>query len=194
MTNLDELIDRFEATMQRAQDAGLELPNGAALATVGSDGRPSVRIVLLKSVEHGGFVFYTNLGSRKARELEANPHAALCFWWPPLDVQIRIEGVVEKVQDGEADSYWKSRPRGSQLGAWASRQSEPLPSHESLVQAFEALELKYRGREVPRPDFWSGFRLVPDRIEFWRGRDDRLHVRELYARVGEVWKKTLLNP
>jgi len=194
MTNLNEPIDRFKAALRRAKEAGLHLPNGASLATVGDDGRPSVRVVLLKAVDESGFVFYTNLGSRKAQELESNPRASLCFWWPPLEEQIRIEGSVGKVNDEDADAYWKSRARGSHLSAWASRQSEPLASHESLLESFAALEREYDGRDVPRPAFWSGFRLEPDRIEFWRGREDRLHERELFTREGKVWQKTLLNP
>jgi pyridoxamine 5'-phosphate oxidase len=194
MTTLRALIDRFDDAMRAAADAGLHLPNGCTLATVGPDERPSSRIVLLKEADERGFVFYTNLSSRKSRELESNPNASLCFWWPELEVQIRVEGTAERVGDDEADGYWKTRPRGSQFGAWASRQSEPLASHRALEDELRAREREYEGKPVPRPPFWSGFRLVPDRIEFWHGREDRLHERELFTRTDEGWGKQLLNP
>lgn len=194
MTELTALIERFNSTLQRAVDEGLYLPNGGTLATVGTDGRPSSRVVLLKDAGEEGFVFYTNLESRKSRELRHNPQASLCFWWPVLEEQVRIEGHVEPVDDAKADAYWKTRPRGSQIGAWASRQSEPLLSHGNLAVEFERLQLEYKGKSIPRPPFWSGFRLVPDRIEFWTGREDRLHLRELYTPTPTGWQKTLLSP
>ncbi len=194
MTDLKTPIERFKAALQRATDAGLHLPNGVALATVDSDGRPSVRVVLLKDVDQRGFVFYTHLDSRKSRELQSNPKASLCFWWPALEEQVRVEGVVELVDNAEADAYWQSRPRGSQLGAWASAQSEPLSSQQVLVDEYARLEKKYQDRSIPRPPFWSGFRVTPDRIEFWRGREDRLHERELFTRTDGRWEKTLLYP
>jgi pyridoxamine 5'-phosphate oxidase len=194
MTDPSGPIDRFNATLQRAVDEDLCLPNGATLSTVGPDSMPSSRVVLLKGADERGFAFYTNLESRKARELRANPKASLCFWWPTLEQQVRIEGTVTRIADGEADDYWETRPRGSQIGAWASHQSEPLSSREELTAEFERLEEEFAGKPVPRPPFWSGFRLVPIRIEFWTGREDRLHQRELYTRSAGGWEKTLLSP
>ena len=194
MTDLTAIIDRFNSALRRAEDEGLHLPNGAALATVGPDGVPSSRVVLLKNADERGFVFYTNLESRKSHELRANPKASLCFWWPTLEQQVRVEGEVRPVEDADADAYWETRPRASQIGAWASRQSEPLSSHEDLVAEFERLEREYEGRTVPRPPFWSGFCLVPQRIEFWTGHEDRLHKRELYSRSDGGWQESLLSP
>jgi pyridoxamine 5'-phosphate oxidase len=191
---LRELIERFNRAMGRAEEAGLHLPNGMTLATVGADGRPSSRVVLLKGADERGFSFYTNIDSRKARELRDDPRASICIWWPALEEQVRVDGSVEPVGDEEADAYWATRPRGSQLGAWASRQSEPLSSHEDLRARFEKLQDDFDGRTIPRPEFWSGYRLVPDRIEFWKGRDDRLNERELFTRTADGWEMTLLNP
>jgi pyridoxamine 5'-phosphate oxidase len=194
MTQISSLIEKFNDMMRRAQDAGFELSNGFALATADRDARPSVRIVLLKGLDERGFVFYTNLESRKGVELEQNPMAAACFWWPQLQEQVRVEGRVELVADEEADAYFASRPRGSQLGAWASQQSRPMDSREALIGRFLELMNKHKDRDVPRPPFWSGYRLVPDRIEFWYNRDDRLHERFLYTREGDLWNETVLQP
>jgi pyridoxamine 5'-phosphate oxidase len=194
MPDFASLIEKFNASMQRAHDAGFELANGFALATVSPDGKPSVRVVLLKALDERGFVFYTNLESRKARDLELNPAASACFWWPQLKEQVRVEGVVEPVSVEEADAYFATRPRGSQLGAWASRQSEPLDSREDLIGRFFKHMTEFKDAEVPRPPFWSGYRLVPDRIEFWYNRDDRLHDRFLYTRSGAMWVETVLQP
>jgi pyridoxamine 5'-phosphate oxidase len=191
---LTELIERFDNAMRRAEEADLHLPNGMTLATAGSDGRPSSRVVLLKGTDERGFVFYTNIESRKARELRDDPRASICVWWPSLEEQVRVDGAVELVGDDEADAYWATRPRGSQLGALASRQSEPLSSHEELRARFDKLMEEFDGRPIPRPDFWSGYRLVPDHIEFWKGREDRLNERELFTRTHDGWKMTLLNP
>lgn len=165
-----------------------------ALASVSADGRPSIRMVLLRGVDASGFSFFTNYNSRKGRELIANPHAALCFHWIALDEQVRIEGAVERLPDAESDAYFAGRPRGSQLGAWASAQSEPLPSRETLEEQYREIERRFAGIEVPRPPFWGGFRLVPERIEFWYGRPDRLHDRVLYTREAHGWKITRLYP
>ena len=191
---LRDLIERFNRAMGRAEEAGLHLPNGMTLATAGADGRPSSRVVLLKGADERGFSFYTNIDSRKARELRDDPRASICIWWPALEEQVRVDGSVEPVGDEEADAYWATRPRGSQLGAWASRQSEPLSSHEDLRARFEELQNDFDGRTIPRPEFWSGYRLVPDRIEFWKGRDDRLNERELFTRTANGWEMSLLNP
>lgn len=157
-------------------------PNAMALATVDADGRPSNRIVLLKAHDERGFVFYTNYHGRKGRELLANPHCALCFHWPPLDRQIRIEGRAEPVSSAEADAYFASRARESQLGAWASHQSEPMESEDALERRLAEMRLAYDGRDVPRPPHWSGFRVVPRRMEFWINRPSRLHERDVYVR------------
>ncbi len=174
---MDEMnpIERFTAALQRAEEAGVPLANATALATADANGRPSVRMVLLKGADERGFVFYTNLGSRKARELRDRPFASLCFHWTTLEEQIRVEGRVEQVSDEEADAYFASRPRGSQIGAWASRQSETLDDAAALREKVRALEAQYEGKDVPRPPFWSGFLLRPETVEFWYGKPDRLH-------------------
>ena len=165
-----------------------------SLGTIEEGGQPSVRIVLLKAFDEGGFVFYTNYEGRKGRELLAHPRAALCFYWAPLDIQVRIEGTVTKVADEEADAYFASRERRSQVGAWASRQSRPLESPTALDERFAMYEKEFEGREVPRPSFWSGFRVAPERIEFWKGKANRLHERHLYTRDGNAWRIEILYP
>jgi pyridoxamine 5'-phosphate oxidase len=195
---LGEPFRRFGEQLQRAIDAGVGEPTAMTLATTTPDGRPSARMVLLKGYDERGFVFYTNLESRKSREIAANPHAALCFFWQPLEVQVRVEGRVEAVSAEEADAYYASRARGSRIGAWASEQSRPLPSYETLVARVAELEARYGDAgDIPRPPFWSGWRVVPHRIELWFGRPSRLHEREVYTRVdGDPprWTKVLLYP
>ena len=173
----EDPIEQFSALYALVQKTAPKEPNAATLATVGEDRRPSARVVLVKSVDQRGFVFYTNLESRKGRDLKARPFAALCFYWPWLDQQVRVEGPVERVSDKEADAYFATRPRGSQIGAWASRQSEPLASRQELELRALELERQYEGRAIPRPAFWSGFLLVPESIEFWKSRPNRLHLR-----------------
>jgi len=169
-------------------------PNAMSLATVGPDGQPSNRIVLLKGADERGFVFYTNYDGRKGQELRANPRAALCFHWPPLETQIRIEGTVEPVSDADADAYFASRARVSQLGAWASHQSQVMPSADALEQRVAQYAQEFEGRPVPRPPHWSGFRVVPQRIEFWHNRPSRLHERHVYVREGDGWRVDLVYP
>ena len=171
-------------------------PNAHAmtLATTTSDGRPSVRAVLLKGLDERGYVFYTNLESRKSKELLANPHAALCFLWKSLDRQVRVEGLVELAADEEADAYFASRPRDSQIGAWASDQSRPLASRAELEQRVDEFSRRFGEGEVPRPPYWSGFRLVPQRVEFWQERHSRLHDRILFIREGDGWRRERLFP
>jgi len=191
---LIEAIERFRGLFQQAQSAEPGESTAVTVATADRSGRPSARTVLLKSFDEAGFVFYTNHNSRKGRDLHENPQAALLFLWQSLSRQVRIEGRVEGVSDSEADAYWATRPRESQLGAWASHQSEPLASREEYEARLAEYRERFEGAEVPRPEYWSGFRVVPDRIEFWLERRYRQHERELCWFDGEQWQWTMLNP
>ncbi|HEX6925308.1 MAG TPA: pyridoxamine 5'-phosphate oxidase [Longimicrobiaceae bacterium] len=191
---MEDPIARFVALLDEARELGLHEPTAMALATADAEGRPSVRMVLLKGVDERGFVFYTNLESRKAEELKANPRAALCFHWGPMEAQVRVEGPVSPVSDAEADAYFASRPYGSQIGAWASRQSRPLPDRGELEARIQEFESRYPEGSVPRPPFWSGFRVHPERIEFWSGRPSRLHDRQVYLRIDGGWRVERLYP
>ncbi len=186
-------ITEFQNAVERAKAHQVDTAP-VVLATTDAAGRPSARLVLLRGADARGFVFFTNYNSRKGRELAGNPHAALCFYWPSLDEQIRIEGRVGRVSDSESDAYFAGRPRGSQLGAWASDQSEVLPSRETLEEKYREIERRFEGQTVERPAFWGGFRLTPVRIEFWYGRPDRLHDRVVYVRDGSAWRIERLYP
>lgn len=187
-------FNRLYAQAQKLDRALLPDPNAMSLATVGMSGNPSVRTVLMKEVDEHGFVFYTNLESRKGRELRTRPVASICFHWAALEVQVCAEGPASLVSDEEADAYFATRPRESQIGAWASIQSQPIEHASDLEIRIQEFEEKFEGREVTRPPFWSGFRLRPSRIEFWKARPGRLHERHLYTRSGESWTMETLYP
>lgn len=173
---------------------GIAEPTAMCLATADAAGRPSARIVLLKSHDHRGFVFYTNLESRKSLEIRVNPHGALCFHWMPLERQVRIEGPLAPVSEAEADAYFASRPRDSRLGAWSSRQSRPLKERQELLDAVARNTARFEGADVPRPEYWSGWRLSPERMEFWRQSDFRLHDRDVFTRTQSGWESGKLYP
>jgi pyridoxamine 5'-phosphate oxidase len=189
----DNPIEIFRELFAKAAQVCPE-PDAMVLSTVDADGTPSGRYVLLKAFDERGFVFYTNLESRKARALAANPRGALCFYWAPIEKQIRIEGIIERVDDAEADAYFASRPRASQIGAWASAQSTALASRAALEERVAAIQARFEGAAVTRPPFWSGFRLVPSSLEFWTRDPARLHVRHRYDRVDGRWVQTMLAP
>jgi len=184
----------FQDWLAEAEDTEPNDPNAMTLATVSDTGQPSARMVLLKGVDDRGFVFYTNLASHKGRDLAANPVAALLFHWKSLRRQVRIEGGVERVSDAEADEYFQSRPRDSRIGAWASKQSSPMDGMFELEKRVAKYLVKFPIGEVPRPDFWSGFRVVPDRFEFWRDKPFRLHERTVYQRADGGWQTGHLFP
>lgn len=184
----------FEEWLAEARLSEPNDPTAMAVATADREGRPSVRMILLKGHDEHGFVFYTNLDGRKGRELAENPRAALLFHWKSLRRQVRVEGNVEPVNEAEADAYFATRKRESQLGAWASDQSRPLDRRETFENRYHEMEARFEGRDVPRPPRWSGWRVVPERIEFWTDRAYRLHERRLFTRSGDGWTEGLLYP
>jgi pyridoxamine 5'-phosphate oxidase len=190
----EDPIEYFAEWFEDAKRSGLFLPESACLATATPDGTPSARMMLLKGVDHRGFVFFTNYESRKGDELSANPRAALVFHWGILERQVRVEGTVTRIDQEESEAYFRSRPRGSRLGAWASAQSRPLPSRDELEARFARLDAEYPRDSVPLPPFWGGYRLAPQRIEFWQGKLNRLHDRLRYTREGGGWSVERLYP
>ena len=190
----DDPIQLFQDLFERAKKREAADPTACSLATADAAGRPSVRMVLLKGIVERGFVFYTNYESRKVADLDENPQAALCFYWPTIKEQVRVEGRAERLSDEESDAYFATRSRGSQMAAWASQQSQPLDSRRILVGRFLKYQAKFAARKVPRPPFWGGFLMRPERIEFWHSQLHRLHDRLLYIRDGEQWTVQRLYP
>ena len=190
----DDPIKQFELWYQQAESADIRYPNAMSLATADANGMPSVRTVLLKLFDHQGFVFFTNYGSSKAKQLEVNPQAGLLFHWMALERQVKISGSVERISSMESMKYFASRPRGSQLGAWCSSQSEPISSRQVLESSWQQMKQRFKDKEVPIPDFWGGYRVVPTTIEFWQGRDSRLHDRFEYRISDAGWQISRLAP
>jgi pyridoxamine 5'-phosphate oxidase len=186
-------IEQFHRWFTDAERAGIRDVNAMSVATANAEGLPSVRTLLLKGVDTG-FVFFTNYESRKAQDLDVNPHAALCFHWRELERQVRVSGPVERVSRMESDDYFHSRPRGSQIGAWASRQSTAVADRASIEQQYRDMAARFEEGEIPLPDYWGGYRLMPQEIEFWQGRPSRLHDRLLYTLEDGVWRRERLAP
>jgi pyridoxamine 5'-phosphate oxidase len=190
----DEALKRLTDELERASRAGVQEPHATVLATADRQGRPSARVVLIKQVDQDGLVFFSNRESRKGRELEANPRAALVFHWPPTGIQVRVEGTVEHLPEARSDAYFASRPRDSQLGSWASEQSRPLSDYMHLLGRLARMQRRFEGQDVQRPPHWIGYRVVPTRLEFWKAGDYRLHERVLYEKTENGWEKGLLFP
>ena len=188
-------FEQFARWLADAERAGGPEPNAMTLATAGKDARPSARVVLLKGVDEHGFAFFTDYRSRKGQELDANPHAALVFYWPVLERQVRVVGRVERLSPAASWAYYRTRPEGSRIGAWASRQSTVLADRAELERRVAEVSASYAGREIPLPPHWGGYRVVPDEIEFWQGRTDRLHDRFQFTRTeGSAWRRVRLSP
>jgi pyridoxamine 5'-phosphate oxidase len=187
-------LRQFARWFDEAEAAGVRYPETMTLATASMDGSPSARVVLLKGADERGFAFYTNYDSRKGRELAANPRAALVLYWQSLGRQVRVEGTVERVGFDESAAYWATRPRASRVSAWASPQSEPVPGRDELEQAAAEIDRDFAGEDVPLPPHWGGYRVIPETIELWEHRDDRLHDRVLYTRAGDGWRMERLAP
>ncbi len=193
-TSDSDPIELFGEWFDQAKESGILLPESASLATASRDGVPSSRMVLLKSFSTDGFVFYTNYGSRKAKEMDENPKASLLLHWVVLERQVRVEGSVERISAEASEAYFRTRARGSQIGAWASRQSEDLEDRSMLKKHAEEIERRFKGQEIPFPTFWGGYRVIPENIEFWQGRLNRLHDRLLFTKAGEGWTTRRVYP
>jgi pyridoxamine 5'-phosphate oxidase len=194
MSNEQNPIALFKEWYDKAQQLKVTEPTAMTLATATKDGIPSARVILLKGYDERGFCFYTNFGSRKGHELLENPNAALCFYWDELGQQIRIEGAVEKVTEQEADSYFSTRQRGSQIGAWASKQSQVMEDEMDFPNRIKQVTEQFAGQVIQRPPYWHGFRLIPKRMEFWENRQFRLHKRLVYTKAGDKWETNILYP
>ncbi len=190
----DDPVALFGEWFRAAEESGILLPETMILSTCTPAGRPSARAVLLKRWNRDGFVFFTNYGSRKAKELDENPLAALLFHWPILERQVRIEGTVERISEEESAAYFRTRSRGSRVGAWASRQSKTLPERSALEESVNKIKQRFAGQEIPLPSFWGGYRVTPESIEFWQGRANRLHDRISYHRAEDGWHTERLWP
>jgi pyridoxamine 5'-phosphate oxidase len=190
----DDPIALFQTWFQEAIDSGIKEPSAMTVATAGPDGAPDARMLLLKDVDDRGFIFYTNLGSPKAQALKHDPRVALCFYWAEIGKQVRIRGRANMVSDEEGDAYFATRPRLSQISAWASKQSQPMRGYFELETEVAKIALRFGFGQIPRPPFWSGFRVVPDRIEFWLQKPFRRHERILYERIADGWQKSWLYP
>jgi pyridoxamine 5'-phosphate oxidase len=191
---MDDPMTRFALVFERAARGSPFDHTAASLATASAESVPSVRTVLVRGIDERGFVFFTNYDSQKGRELAANPVASLCFYWPWIDEQVRADGAVMRLDASESDAYFATRPRGSQVGAWASPQSDPLGSRTELEERWREVERRFEGRPVPRPPNWGGYRLSPTRVEFWKAGEFRLHDRRLYTRTGSTWSVISLYP
>lgn len=189
-----EAIRFFKERFSHVTELGLREPNAMSLATCGANGQPSVRTVLLRGIDERGFVFFTNSLSRKGRQMNDNPRVGLCFYWDKLQEQVHVEGAVSKIDDTEANTYWQTRARLSRIGAWASLQSQPLDSRETLLGRLAHYEAEFDGQDVPRPEHWYGYRVIPTRIEFWNGREGRLHERHVYESRADGWMQSTLYP
>jgi pyridoxamine 5'-phosphate oxidase len=191
---LPDPIDQFKSWYREAESAGVQEPNTMTLATVDAQGQPTIRVVLMKEITPEGLVFYSNFKSRKGREMERHPRAALNFYWQLMERQVRLDGMISKVPDSKSDEYFRTRPRGSQLGAWVSEQSKIIPSRDYLEEQLKIYKSRFEGQDIPRPVHWGGYLLMPSRVEFWQGGEDRLHDRIQYTKQQGVWDRCRLAP